>query len=314
VIFLTALEGEQDKARAFAVGAVDYLVKPIQKDILIHKVRTHLKTNIQWEELHKGDVIWYERILPSDFIQFKEFLFDQLDLNPEERYRYSNISPPKIYSVSSDMGIDNRKMAQYIAEFLKLPYVSHINPEDVQLGVLPTPFCRSNYVAAVIDVSAKKAFVLSNPFDWDLLENLKKYTVLNETFKLIISEPDNIDLLFNYDTTKPDKEISIVEEKQKIATPVIETLAKVPESEIKKHPIVYIANSIIDKAVFERASDIHIEPKETNTVARLRIDGDLREFFTLKKNTGIKIISRFKALAGLDIAEKRKPQDGAMTP
>ena len=77
---------------------------------------------------------------------------------------------------------------------------------------------------------------------------------------------------------------------------------------------MYIANSIIDKAVFERASDIHIEPKETNTVARLRIDGDLREFFTLKKNTGIKIISRFKALAGLDIAEKRKPQDGAMTP
>lgn len=311
VIFLTALEGEQDKARAFAVGAVDYLVKPIQKDILIHKVRTHLKTNIQWKELHKGDVIWYERILPSDFIQFKEFLFDQLDLNPEERYRYSNISPPKIYSISSDMGIDNRKMAQYIAEFLKLPYVSHINPEEVQLGVLPTPFCRSNHVVAVIDVSAKKAFVLSNPFDWDLLENLKKHTVLDETFKLMISEPDNIDLLFNYDTTKPDKEISVVEDKQKIAAPVIETLAKVPESEIKKRPIVYIANSIIDKAAFERASDIHIEPKETNTVVRLRIDGDLREFFTLKKNTGTKIISRFKALAGLDIAEKRKPQDGA---
>lgn len=45
VIFVTALGEEQDKARAFSVGAVDYLVKPIQKDILIHKVHTHIKTD-----------------------------------------------------------------------------------------------------------------------------------------------------------------------------------------------------------------------------------------------------------------------------
>jgi len=144
VIFVTALGEEQDKARAFSVGAVDYLVKPIQKNILIHKVHTHLKTNIHWKELHKDSAPRYERILPSDFILFKEFLFDQLNLDPEKKYQFSNILPSKIYSISSDMGIDNRKMAQYIAEFLKLPYVSHINPEDVQLGVLPTPFCRSN--------------------------------------------------------------------------------------------------------------------------------------------------------------------------
>jgi len=286
-------------------------VKPIQKDILIHKVRTHLKTNTRWQELQKDSVSRYERILPSDFIQFKEFLFDQLNLNPGKKYELSNTSPSQIYSISSEIGINGRKVAQYIAEFLKLPYVSHINPGDVQLGVLPTPFCRSNHILALDNGSAAKTFVLSNPFDWDLLDNLEKYTGQNETFELIISEPDNIDLLFKDDITKQDKEVSIVEDKQKIKTPAIETLAKVPESEIKKHPIVYIANSIINKAVSERASDIHIEPKETNTVVRFRIDGDLREFFTLKKNTGAKIISRFKVIGGLDIAEKRKSQDGA---
>ena len=310
VIFVTALGEKQDKARAFAVGAVDYLVKPIQKDILIHKVQTHLKTNTQWKELHKDSAQRYERILPSDFIQFKEYLFDQLSLDPEKKYQFSNILPSKIYSISSDIGINNNKMAQYIAEFLKLPYVSHINPEDVKLGVLPTPFCKSNHVVAVNDVSAENAFVLSNPFDWYLLENLKKFTGLDVTVKPIISGPDNIDMLFKYDTTKEDKEVSIVEDK-KITTPVIETVAKVPESEIKKYPIVYITNSIIDKAVNERASDIHIEPKKTNVVVRFRIDGDLGEFFTLKKNTGAKIISRLKVLGGLDIGEKRKPQDGA---
>jgi CheY-like chemotaxis protein len=53
VIFVTALGEKQDKARAFSVGAVDYLVKPIQKDALITKVRTHIKTDIRWTELHK---------------------------------------------------------------------------------------------------------------------------------------------------------------------------------------------------------------------------------------------------------------------
>jgi len=327
VIFVTALGEEQDKTKAFSVGAVDYLVKPIQKDILIHKVHTHIKTDARWKELQKDAVAWHERILPADFIQFKEFLFDQLSLDPEKRYQFSNILPSNIYSISSDIGIDNNKVAQYIAEFLKLPYVSHINPEDVQLGVLPTPFCRANHVVAVNpptppesrkagrwwagDSSAKKAFVLSNPFDWDLLENLKKFTGLDETFNLIISEPDNIDLLFKYDTTKDDKEVFGVEDKQGIAKPAIYIAAKPPESEIKKHPIIFIANSILDKAVSERASDIHIEPKETKAIVRLRVDGGLREIFTLKKNSCAKVISRFKVLGGLDIAEKRKPQDGA---
>jgi type II secretory ATPase GspE/PulE/Tfp pilus assembly ATPase PilB-like protein/DNA-binding response OmpR family regulator len=310
VIFVTALGEEQDKARAFSVGAVDYLVKPIQKDILVDKVHKHIKTDARWKELQKYAVAWHERILPADFIQFKEFLFDQFNLNPEKKYELSNTSPSKIYSISSDIGINNSKMAQYIAEFLKLPYTSHVNPEDVQLGVLPTPFCRSNHVVVVSAVSAKNSFVLSNPFDWDLIENLKRFTGLDETSNLIVSEPDNIDLLLKYETATLE-EVSMVEEKQKTLEPIIEKAAEPPETEAKEHPIAYIANSILDKAVSQRTSDIHIEPKETNTVVRFRIDGDLTEIFTLKKNTGTKLISRFKVLGGLDIAEKRKPQDGA---
>ena len=310
VIFVTALGEEQDKARAFSVGAVDYLVKPIQKDILIDKVHKHIKTDARWKELQKDVVAWHERILPADFIQFKEFLFDQFNLNPEKKYELSNTSPSKIYSISSAIGINSSKIAQYIAEFLNLAYTSHINPEDVQLGVLPTPFCRSNHVVVVGDVSAKNAFVLSNPFDWDLIENLKRFTGLDETSKLIISEPDNIDLLLKYETTTLE-EVSMVEEKQKTLEPVTEKAAELPETETEEHPIAYIANSILDKAASQRTSDIHIEPKETKTVVRFRIDGDLTEIFTLKKNTGTKLISRFKVLGGLDIAEKRKPQDGA---
>ncbi|MEA1990953.1 MAG: ATPase, T2SS/T4P/T4SS family [Thermodesulfobacteriota bacterium] len=313
VIFVTSFTRKEDKAKAFSVGAVDYLVKPIQKNILLQKVSTHIKTNAQWEKLRDRPQKYEKKAPPTSFNQFKEFLFDRLNLNSDKRNELSNISESDIYSTSLELGTDNSTIAQYMAEFLKLSYVADINSNDVQLGILPTPFCKSNHVVAVNDFSVGTAFIVSNPFDWDLLDNLKRFTGLEKTLKFMISKPENIDLLFRHEASTPVKVASIGKETQSDTAPAIETITKLTEAEIKKHPIIYITNTIIEKAVSERASDIHIEPKETNTVVRFRIDGDLMEFFSLKKNTANKIISRFKIVSGLDISEKRKPQDGAFS-
>ncbi|MCK4619705.1 MAG: response regulator [Desulfobacterales bacterium] len=91
VIFITALRKEQDKARAFSVGATDYLVKPIKKDDLLQKIRKHIKTDTQWKELRKNARRWREKLLPSEFLHFKEFLFAQIALEPEKCYNYLSI-------------------------------------------------------------------------------------------------------------------------------------------------------------------------------------------------------------------------------
>jgi len=75
-------------------------------------------------------------------------------------------------------------------------------------------------------------------------------------------------------------------------------------------PIVKLVNYIINKAVADRASDIHIEPQEHDLRVRYRIDGVLHEVMRSPKSTQSAIISRFKIMAELDIAETRKPQDG----
>jgi type IV pilus assembly protein PilB len=75
-------------------------------------------------------------------------------------------------------------------------------------------------------------------------------------------------------------------------------------------PIVKLVNYIIQKAVAERASDIHIEPQETDLRVRYRIDGVLHEVMRSPKSVQASIISRFKIMADMDIAESRKPQDG----
>jgi type IV pilus assembly protein PilB len=75
-------------------------------------------------------------------------------------------------------------------------------------------------------------------------------------------------------------------------------------------PTVKLVNFIIQKAVSERASDIHIEPQERDLRVRFRIDGVLHEVMRSPKPTQAAIISRFKIMAEMDIAESRKPQDG----
>lgn len=75
-------------------------------------------------------------------------------------------------------------------------------------------------------------------------------------------------------------------------------------------PTVKLVNFIIHRAVTERASDIHIEPQEKDLRVRFRIDGVLQEVMRSPRSTQAAIISRFKIMAEMDIAESRKPQDG----
>jgi type IV pilus assembly protein PilB len=78
-------------------------------------------------------------------------------------------------------------------------------------------------------------------------------------------------------------------------------------------PIIKLANSILGLAIKQGASDIHIEPMETDVTVRFRVDGVLQVVQKLPKRVQLGLISRFKILSRLDIAEKRLPQDGRIS-
>lgn len=311
VVFLTALREEQDKARAFASGAVDYLTKPTSKDRLIEVVQRHLATKRQWDELQKAPISVDIKKHYPDFTRFKEFLSDRLNLPPDKRERLSNVGVSQLFLMPADTGITNRQLTRLIAEFLNLRYTPFIDPEAVQLGTLPIPFCRRNSVIAIGDDPMRYTFVLTNPFNRELLDLLGRYSKTDREIELVITEPDNIDLLLKY-TTSPAK-VPIVDDKVSIVRPVKkeEKIDDLSKWELERHPVVFMANSILDRAISERASDIHIEPKGADTIVRFRIDGDMKDIFTLQKKTSLMLISRYKIFAGMDIAERRKPQDGA---
>ena len=83
--------------------------------------------------------------------------------------------------------------------------------------------------------------------------------------------------------------------------------------EVQNSPIVILVSSMIEQAARMRASDIHIEPLETRIRVRFRIDGVLMEHSTYPANMLSAIAARVKIIGGMDISEKRKPQDGRIT-
>lgn len=89
----------------------------------------------------------------------------------------------------------------------------------------------------------------------------------------------------------------------------IEEIGDLLESE-DDAPVIRLVNTLISQAMKDRASDIHIEPFEKEVVVRFRIDGVLHSIVNPPKSVQSAMISRIKVMAGLDIAEKRHPQDG----
>ena len=79
---------------------------------------------------------------------------------------------------------------------------------------------------------------------------------------------------------------------------------------INSAPTIRLVNSIIERAITERSSDIHLEPHENEMLVRMRIDGLMHDILTVPKDLQSSVISRLKIMSGMDIAERRIPQDG----
>lgn len=85
------------------------------------------------------------------------------------------------------------------------------------------------------------------------------------------------------------------------------------QENVNSSPIVKLVKEMIDNAVRQRASDIHVEPMESHIRVRYRVDGVLHNRAKYSKNVLSAITARIKIIGGMDIAEKRKPQDGRIT-
>ncbi|MGR3221408.1 MAG: GspE/PulE family protein [Candidatus Anammoxibacter sp.] len=112
---------------------------------------------------------------------------------------------------------------------------------------------------------------------------------------------DDIDMSIDFD---PMEEIDvIIEDEEEINVDELTSMSGVP-------PVKRIVNAIILEALRYKASDIHIEPKTKYTIVRFRVDGMLQTKIKIPSHLHAATVSRIKVIAKMDIAERRKPQDG----
>ncbi|HOX60542.1 MAG TPA: ATPase, T2SS/T4P/T4SS family [Candidatus Magasanikbacteria bacterium] len=201
--------------------------------------------------------------------------------------------------------IDELEMYTKIAAEMDIPFIALKGREikkDV-LELIPASLAQTHDVVAFEKTPNEIRLAMLDPEDIQTIEFIHRKTGLNP--KVFLTAPSDIkDALRRYHADL-ESDISIQE--------ISDTTAGA-EGDLKKVaeelPIINIVNSILEHAVFEGASDIHIEPEEKDVIVRYRIDGILRPVMTLPKTVKSGIMARIKVLANLKIDEHMRPQDG----
>ena len=322
IVFVTARGEAESRSQALSLGAVGYLVKPFQRERLLEVVAEHIDDVERWRRLADGSVRLPEAVTPSDFDRFKQMLVARSGAEGDERAALAGASPDALYATSASAGIAAIDVAELLADFLDLEVVSALDPASVDLSAVPAAFGEKNLVVMLVTEDGSAVFAVSNPFDWHLLDVLEGLRSPDGRLRLVITEPEGIRSLFRLSKDREEGEEAGLEGGTiNLPTGRATLRARAGKSEdrfavslkdVQEQPVVFIANSLILEVMREGASDIHLEPKEDTMHVRFRIDGDMRDVLKLNSRTGVKLVSRLKALGGLDIAERRKPQDGSL--
>ncbi len=130
---------------------------------------------------------------------------------------------------------------------------------------------------------------------------------------LLAFEDDINDAIGKYYGSQQAMEAAEQYRKERESQELTEEETDMLNEDIESSPIVLLVNQIMEGGVRQRASDIHIEPMETNVRVRYRIDGALKQVMTYDYSLLSAISARIKIIGGMDIAEKRKPQDGRIS-
>lgn len=194
---------------------------------------------------------------------------------------------------------------QHRVEFVDLESIV-IDPDVIAL-VNPA-IAKKNVLAPVkLDNEGVLHVAIEDPRNFKALDEVR--TITRKQVRPMMAAKASIERFIERAYTQGEAQRAVSEYIQESAERVVEE-AVVSEADIHASPIVRLVNSIMDQAVQQRASDIHIEPLADTIRVRYRIDGILRQVQDAPISTLPALIARIKIMGGLNIAEKRVPQDG----
>ena len=207
--------------------------------------------------------------------------------------------------ISNDLEFDVKIFIKFISEKFKILYFD-LDDIDIDYRIsekLSTAQLKSYDAIPVKEDEISVYVAFKNPFDvisQDKVQNLFNRKLL----KVAVAQPSQI-----------EKYISKLALNESIKDVIAEIRKELSSSasqgqSTESSGILKLIEIILKTSIQSRASDIHIEPTETNCIVRSRIDGMLSETFIFDKDIYPPMVSRMKLLSNMDIAERRRPQDG----
>jgi len=239
-----------------------------------------------------------------------------------EAIKTSKSSNKRVGEVLVDQGlIDRETLTKAIAKQFGLKYVDldQITVPADATKIIPEDLIKRYTILPLSVTNGRVKLIISDPMDLDMMDSVRLR--LNSELECYLANPTKIrsyieEVLSEQGGSEDDDRLrhSIDATAQELAEVGSELQAEALRAQAgddgDEGPIIRLVNLIIDTAYHMRASDIHIEPMEDRVRIRYRVDGVCLEKDNIPKNMQAPLVTRFKILSGMDIAEKRLPQDG----
>lgn len=211
----------------------------------------------------------------------------------------------------------NEDICQALSKQLNIPYVKlkELEFSKEVIETIPRKQASRKLLFPYKKTGRRLRLAMANPLDYTTLNEIKFKTGLDVSVAVATEEdiraaiddnyPDEFDLDL-FATMVPSEEVEVLTEERDENEYDVDELIR--QSEIA--PIVRLTNAILADAIKLQASDIHIEPQEKEVTVRYRIDGMMKNIFKVGLPALAPLVSRIKIIGDMDIAMKRRPQDG----
>jgi len=223
-------------------------------------------------------------------------------------------SDRKIGQILVESGaITEEQLVETISERLKIPRLSleDIVIDPMVIGLVPVEVARRFGLIPVFRIIDSLTVAMSDPLNIIAIEELKYITGCD--IKRVVALRSEIDAAIDQYYSVADSMHGMIGIHNEIIS--TETRDVIPDGLNRgsdEAPVVQLVNLLINQAVKDKASDIHIEPDENNLRIRFRVNGVMKEEASPPKNMQSEIISRIKVASNMDVSEKRIPQDGRL--
>ena len=233
---------------------------------------------------------------------------DQLMTALSEQKKTGN----KLGKVLVDLGyIEQDNLLRFLSRQMGIPFIqlSHFQFDQQLINTLPETSARRFRAVVLSDQDGQLLVGMADPMDIFAYDELVR--ILKKPVKQAVVRESELLATLDRVYRRTDEIASIAGEVEDELGDDAFDLAQIAEgSDISDAPIVRLLQSIFEDAVAVRASDIHIEPDEKVIRIRQRIDGVLHEQVMKEKRVSAALVLRLKLMSGLNISEKRLPQDG----